>query len=178
MRVVASQRVVTRPAMAGSPSTTARSADRAALSCASDRAKGNFRILLLFTVLLRCAGGDPRNVSFSFEFPFQEFAQDVEGQHRLHAVNDLPLQERGPEGLADDRDVLDLLAFHLVLLFRPLLPGRRLLYSIVVFIYTHFVYKTLRNNELVRACRSEFNAAMFLICYFACHEFADRFRIH
>jgi hypothetical protein len=30
----------------------------------------------------------------------------------------------------------------------------------------------------VRACRSEFNAAMFLICYFACHEFADRFRIH
>ena len=125
-----------------------------------------------------CAGGDPRNVSFSFEFPFQEFAQDVEGQRRPLVANDLPLQERGPKRLADDRDVLDLLAFHLILQIRPLLPGRRLLYSIVVFIYTHFVYKTLRNNELVRACRSEFNAAMFLICYFACHAFADRFRIH
>ncbi len=129
-------------------------------------------------MFFRCAGGNPRNVSSISEFPFQEFAQDLEGQSRLLAVNDLLLQERGPKGHADDREALDLLAFHLILLFRPLLPGRRLLYSIVVFIYTHFVYKTLRNNELVRACRSELNAAMFLICYFACHEFADRFRIH
>ncbi len=164
--------------MAGSPLTTAQRADRAASSCAFERASGNLRTLLLFTLFLRGAGGDPSNSNSPFEFPFQEFAQDVEGQSLLLAADDLPLQDRGPNGQANDHEPLDLLAFQLILHFRPLLPDRRLLYSIIVFIYTHFVYKTLCNNELVRAWRSEFNAAMFLICYFAWHEFANRFRIH
>ena len=101
----------------------------------------------------------------------------MEDQPLLLPVNDLPLQERGPRGHADDRVALDLLSFHLLLLLRPLLPGRRLLYPLVVFFYTHFVYKTLRDNELVRAYRSEFNAAMFLICHVVYDEFAHRFGI-
>ena len=61
---------------------------------------------------------------------------DVEDPPLPLAANDLPLHERGPKGHADDRDVLDLLAVRLVLPLRPLLPGRRLLYCLVVFIYT------------------------------------------
>ncbi len=101
----------------------------------------------------------------------------MEDRPLLPSVEDLPLHERGPRGHADDRVALDLLSFQGLLLLRPLLPGRRLLYSLVVFVYTHLVYKTLRDNELVRAYRAEFNFAMFLICYVVYDEFAHRFGI-
>ena len=104
-------------------------------------------------------------MSHPFDSSFQEFAQDVEDQLLLPSANELPSHERDPRGLADVRVALDLLPFQGLLLLRPLQPRRRLLYSSIMFIYTHFIYKSIRDNEFVRACRAEFNLAMFLICY-------------
>ena len=139
--------------------------------------KGNLRHFILLTALIRCARGNPRNLSHPFDSSFQELAQDVEDQLLLPAVNDLPLHERGSRGLADDQLALDLLSFQGPLLLHPLQPRRRLLYSSILFTYTHFVYKAIRDNELVRACRAEFNLAMFLICYTVYSKFADYLRI-
>ncbi len=116
-------------------------------------------------------------MSHLFDSPFQESAQDVDDQRQLPSADDLPLHERDPRGLADAQVALDLLPFQGLLLLRPLQPRHRLLYSSLVFIYTHFVYKAIRDNEFVRACRAEFNLAMFLICYTVYIEFANHFGI-
>ena len=46
-----------------------------------------------------------------------------------------------------------------------------------MFIYTHFVYKAIRDAEIVRAYRAEFNFVMFIACSILYIEFINRFRI-
>jgi hypothetical protein len=133
--------------------------------------------MILFIVLIRCARGNPRNLSHPSDSPFQESAQDVEDQLLLPSADDLPLHERDPRGLADAQVALDLLPFQGLLLLRPLQPRHRLLYSSLVFIYTHFVYKAIRDNEIVRAYRAELNLAMFINCYIVYIEFANLLKI-